>query len=34
MARKPCRRCQQVRMGTLVLMVFVLIGYGLLKSSA
>ncbi|MFT4674683.1 MAG: hypothetical protein ACI9RY_000117 [Reinekea sp.] len=34
MARKPCKRCQQVRMGTLVLMVVVLIGYSLLKTAA
>jgi hypothetical protein len=33
MARKPCRRCRQVRLSALVVVVFVLLGYGLLKTS-
>lgn len=32
MSRRPCRRCQQVRIVGFVLLVFLLAGYGLLQS--
>lgn len=32
MADKPCKRCQQIRYGSLMAMILMLIGYGLLKA--
>jgi hypothetical protein len=32
MSRKPCKFCQQVRYGGLMLAILLLIGYGLLKA--
>jgi hypothetical protein len=34
MARKPCKRCQQVRYTGFVIVVLLLLGYGLLKAIA
>jgi len=32
MAKKPCKRCQQIRYGSLMVLILILIGYGLLKA--
>lgn len=32
MAKKPCKFCEQVRYGGLILVIMMLIGYGLLKA--
>jgi hypothetical protein len=33
MAEKPCKRCQQVRYGSFLFVILLLLGYGLLKTA-